>query len=214
MVAFSTDRFRIGPCPPPPRRLESFIDTDCKEHTMADLTTLTGTVATDPRHVTTNSGLDIVHFRLASPQRRYDRAKDTWVETETNWYTVTAFRQLATNIASSVLRGQRIVVSGRIRVRSWENGEKSGTTVEIEADAVGHDLSWGTSIYRKSVHSGAPSGDAVVQQEFASAGTAQPEFASAGTPQEFAAVGADSQESPGAADRQPAEREPGVLVPF
>jgi single-strand DNA-binding protein len=121
---------------------------------MPDLLTLTGIVATDPRHITTNSGLDITSFRLASGQRRFDRDQKRWVDAETNWYTVTAFRQLATNLVASIQRGQHVVVSGRLRIRAWENGDKSGTTIELEADAVGHDLSWGTSVYTKSVSSG------------------------------------------------------------
>jgi single-strand DNA-binding protein len=118
---------------------------------MPDLITLTGVVATPPRHITTNAGLDITSFRLASSQRRFDREQKRWVEAETNWYTVTAFRQLAANAAVSVERGQHVVVTGRLRVRAWENAEKSGTTVELEADAVGHDLSWGTSVHTRSV---------------------------------------------------------------
>jgi single-strand DNA-binding protein len=118
---------------------------------MPDLMTITGIVATTPRHIVTNSGLDITSFRLASGQRRFDRDLRKWVDAETNWYTVTAFRQLALNVAASATLGQRVLVSGRLRVRAWESGDKTGTTVELEADAVGHDLSWGTSVYTKSL---------------------------------------------------------------
>ncbi|MDO9397146.1 MAG: single-stranded DNA-binding protein [Herbiconiux sp.] len=133
---------------------------------MPDLLTLTGVVATPPRHITTNSGLEITSFRLASSQRRYDREHSRWVETETNWYTVSTFRQLAVNLATSVQLGQHVLVTGRLRVRAWENGEKSGTTVEVEADSVGHDLCWGTSAYTRSLvpgsGSGSPSGTASI----------------------------------------------------
>jgi single-strand DNA-binding protein len=123
---------------------------------MPDHLTLTGVVATAPRHITTNSGLDITSFRLASGQRRFDREQKRWVEAETNWYTVTCFRQLALNVVASIERGQHVVVTGRLRVRAWENGEKSGTTIELEAEAVGHDLSWGTSVYTKTFAAGSP----------------------------------------------------------
>ncbi|SDZ29431.1 single-stranded DNA-binding protein [Herbiconiux ginsengi] len=126
---------------------------------MPDHLTLTGVVATSPRHITTNSGLDITSFRLASGQRRFDREQKKWVDAETNWYTVTTFRQLALNVVGSVERGQHVVVTGRLRVRAWENGDKSGTTIELEAEAAGHDLSWGTSAYTKTVFAGS-SGDA------------------------------------------------------
>jgi single-strand DNA-binding protein len=46
-------------------------------------------------------------------------------------------------------KGERIVVSGRLKVRDWDNGERSGTSVEIEASAIGHDLTFGTSAFER-----------------------------------------------------------------
>jgi single-strand DNA-binding protein len=116
-----------------------------------DNISLTGVVATTPRHITTNEGLDITSFRLASSQRRYDKAHNSWVDVGTNWYTVTAFRQLAANMANSLSKGDRVVASGRLRIREWVNGEKHGMNIEVEAEAVGHDLSWGSSSFTKSL---------------------------------------------------------------
>lgn len=118
---------------------------------MTDTIFLTGLVATSPRHVTTSEGLAITSFRLASNQRRFDKALSRWVDGETNWFTVSAFRALAANTASSVVKGDRVVVTGRLRVRDWENTDRSGTNVEIEADSLGHDLTWGTSVYTRHV---------------------------------------------------------------
>ena len=120
---------------------------------MTDTITLTGLVATTPRHLVTSEGLPITSFRLASTQRRYDRGAQKWIDGETNWFTITAFRQLAINVVGSVNKGQRIVVSGKLRVRDWESGDRAGTTVEVDADALGHDLSWGTSVFTRSVAS-------------------------------------------------------------
>jgi single-strand DNA-binding protein len=120
---------------------------------MTDAITVTGLVATTPRHLVTSEGLPITSFRLASTQRRYDRGAQKWIDGETNWYTVTAFRQLAMNVVGSVNKGQRVVVCGKLRVRDWESGDRAGTTVEIDADALGHDLAWGTSVYTRSVSS-------------------------------------------------------------
>jgi len=137
---------------------------------MNDTITLIGIAATDPRTVTTTAGLDIASFRLASTPRRYDRSKDEWVDGDTNWYTITAFRVLAANVAACVSKGDRVVVTGRLRVRSWESGDKSGTTVEVDADTVGHDLRWGRSTYlRTSTAVAAPSGGAVQPAADASA---------------------------------------------
>lgn len=118
---------------------------------MTDTLTLTGLVATTPRHLVTGEGLPITSFRLASTQRRYDRGAAKWIDGETNWYTVTCFRQLAINVVGSIAKGQRIVVAGRLRVRDWESGDRAGTTVEIDADALGHDLAWGSAVFTRSV---------------------------------------------------------------
>ena len=117
---------------------------------MTDTISLTGLVATTPKHVVTSSGLTVSTFRFASTQRRYDRAEQKWVDGDTNWYTVTAFRQLAINVVASIQKGQRVIVSGRLRVRDWSTDDKHGTNVEIDADAVGHDLSWGTTAFTRS----------------------------------------------------------------
>jgi len=88
---------------------------------------------------------------LASSNRRFDRTAGKWVDGETNWYTITSFRQLAINCAGSVNKGDRILVQGVLRVRDWDNGERAGTSVELEAEAIGHDLTWGTSNFTRTV---------------------------------------------------------------
>lgn len=130
---------------------------------MTDTIALTGLVATTPRHIVTSEGLTITSFRLASNQRRFDRGQNTWVDGDTNWYTVTAFRQLGTHVATSIEKGQRVIVIGRVRIRDWESGEKSGTTIEIDAESIGHDLTWGRATFvrtvvAKSTADGEPSG--------------------------------------------------------
>jgi single-strand DNA-binding protein len=115
-----------------------------KEKIMSNNTiTLTGVVATEPRHLITADGLTISSFRLASTRRRFDSTEQKWTDGDTDWFTVTAYRQLATNSAESINKGDRILVRGAVRVREWESGETKGTTVEVEADALGHDLMWG-----------------------------------------------------------------------
>ncbi|WAB80856.1 single-stranded DNA-binding protein [Microcella daejeonensis] len=118
---------------------------------MSDTITLTGLVATSPRHIVTTEGLAITSFRLASNQRRFDRTEGKWLDGDTNWYTVTAFRQLGTHVASSVQKGDRVLVTGRVRIRDWTSEEKSGTSIEIDAEAIGHDLTWGRATFTLSV---------------------------------------------------------------
>ena len=116
---------------------------------MSDTITLRGLVATSPRHITTESGLEVTSFRLASTTRKLDAETGVWVDSDVNWFTVSSFRQLAGNVAQSIAKGERVVVSGRLKVRDWDNGERSGTSVEVEASAIGHDLTFGTSTFKR-----------------------------------------------------------------
>lgn len=118
---------------------------------MSEKITIQGLVATTPRHLITQDGLPITSFRLACSYRRFDRGTMTWVDGETNWYTITAFKTLAINTAGSINKGDRIIVTGDLRVRDWDNGERAGTSVEVEATSIGHDLSWGTTTFTRNV---------------------------------------------------------------
>ncbi len=117
---------------------------------MTDIITVTGLVGTPPRHSVGASGVSFTSFRLASTYRRFDREKNKWVDLETNWFSVTAFRSLADNVAESLHQGDRVLVTGRLRIAPWDNGEKKGTNVEIIADAIGPDLLWGSAQYTRT----------------------------------------------------------------
>jgi len=119
---------------------------------MSDSFSVTGLVATTPRHLVTQDGLPITSFRLAASTKKFDKQANRWTEGETNWFTVTSFRQLAINSATSVSKGDRVVVMGKLRVRDWDNGERAGTSVEIEAETLGHDLVWGSSTFVRTVN--------------------------------------------------------------
>jgi single-strand DNA-binding protein len=113
---------------------------------------VTGLVATTPRHLVTADGLPITSFRLASGVSRWDNTKGEWTTAETNWFTITSFKTIAVNTAVSISKGDRVFVSGVLRVRDWDNGERAGTSVEIEADTLGPDLTWGQCNFTRTVH--------------------------------------------------------------
>ncbi|REJ04734.1 single-stranded DNA-binding protein [Microbacterium bovistercoris] len=123
---------------------------------MSDTVTILGNVASDPLRNTTGRGDAVIRFRLASPHRWLDRSTGAWVDGETNWYDVSAFRQLAENVRSSLHSGDPVIVTGRLKVRKWEANGKSGTSVEIEADAIGHNLRHGASAFVKPHRAQAP----------------------------------------------------------
>lgn len=117
---------------------------------MQDIVTIVGNVATDPTQGRTAGGVPVTNFRLASSHRRFDDASQTWVEVATNWYSVAAFRGLAENVKASLRAGDSVIVVGRLKIRAWENNGKQGTSIDIDADAIGHDLKWGTANYRRT----------------------------------------------------------------
>lgn len=131
-----------------------------------DTTSVTGIIATTPRHVVTDEGLAITSFRLASSQRRFDTGQQQWVDADTNWYTVVAFRQLAHNAQESLHKGDRVVARGKLKVRNWQTDDNSGTAVEIEADSLGHDLLWGTTQFERTSPKADSAGEAEDEEPF------------------------------------------------
>ncbi|MGJ5590182.1 single-stranded DNA-binding protein [Micrococcus lylae] len=118
---------------------------------MQDTITLRGRIATDPAERTTPNGVTVVNFRMATTERRFDRAAGHWADAHTNWYNVAVFGRQATNVLQSTKKGNPLVVVGRQRIRDWSTEERSGTSVDIVADAVGLDLNFGTCAYNKTV---------------------------------------------------------------
>ena len=185
---------------------------------MIDSITLTGIVATDPRHIVTSDGLAITTFRLASGQRRFDRTTNSWIDTDTNWYTVSTFRLLARNVARSVQKGQHVMLTGKLRQREWASGERSGTSVEVAADSLGHDLNWYmTTAIRTGMTSQAPSNSAPSDAGGSTAGETVGATSDAlrGFSTELGAVDAASEVGPavGAGDVEGDDPEPARMLP-
>lgn len=166
---------------------------------MSDTILIRGFTASDPALSTLPNGVAVVNFRLASTPRWQD-ATGTWKEGTTNWYTVKAYRRLAQNIATSIEKGQPLVVSGRQRISRWnrEDGTQ-GTTVEVDALGIGHDLNYGTSTFARTV-----------EKRTVNEGSLQ--GAPQGAPQQYAPQYAPPQEAPQYAPQQNAEA-PGVTAP-
>lgn len=110
--------------------------------------TIVGIVATEVTYGETGSGVPMAKFRLGCTERRYDRQRECWADGETQWLTVTAWRGLAVNLIGSLAKGDPVLVSGRLRLREWIDGEVKRTGAEIDARSVGHDLTRGTSAFR------------------------------------------------------------------
>lgn len=89
---------------------------------------------------------EVATFRLGCTPRYYNRRIEQWVDAPTQWYTVSAWRGMARNVAGSLVKGDGVTVVGRLNVSSWTAQDGSErTTLEIEAITVGHDLRLGTT---------------------------------------------------------------------
>ncbi|WP_307126997.1 single-stranded DNA-binding protein [Streptomyces sp. B1I3] len=110
--------------------------------------TLVGNAATPVDFRETATG-PTARFRMAVTPRRWDREKQLWADGRTSFYTVWAWRTLAANLAGSVSVGEPLVVHGRLKVREEERDGAWKTFVDIEATAVGHDLTKGTAAFRR-----------------------------------------------------------------
>lgn len=110
--------------------------------------TIIGNVASEVRCATTDGGVAVASFRVASTPRRY--GPSGWTDGQTSYVTVKCWRGLADNVQKALKKGEPVIVHGRQTVRQWERDERSGTSVDIDADAVGHDLRWGTTAFTKT----------------------------------------------------------------
>ncbi len=111
-------------------------------------TTVVGFVGTDVDYHQGNGTAARATFRLASTPRYFDSTQGAWREQETVWFSVKVWRGLASNVASSIRKGEPVIVYGRVRNHSWrDEHDEERSRQELEAVAVGHDLTRGTSAY-------------------------------------------------------------------
>jgi single-strand DNA-binding protein len=120
--------------------------------------TLIGNLVDSPKLRKTKNGHFVASFRVASTPRRFDREQGGWVDGKTLFVTVTCWRSLGENVAQSLRKGQPVVVFGRYIQREWEQDEALKTAYELEAIAVGHDLTRGVTAFEKMFRSALTTG--------------------------------------------------------
>lgn len=103
--------------------------------------TIIGNLTADPEMRYTPQGLPVARFTVASTPRTFDRQANEWKDGDSLFLACNAWRQLAENAAESLQRGMRVIVTGRLKQRSYETKEGEKRTVyEIEVDEVGPSL--------------------------------------------------------------------------
>ena len=142
---------------------------------MAGDTTLTivGNLVEDPQLRYTPTGNAVANFRIASTPRAFDKASNEWRDGDSLFLTCNVWRQAAENVAESLQRGMRVIVTGRLRQRSFETKEGEKRTVyEIEVDDCGPSLKNASAKVAKSdrSHGGGGTSQAPAADPWASGG--------------------------------------------
>ena len=121
--------------------------------------TVIGNLTADPELRFTPSGAAVANFTVASTPRMFDRQTNEWKDGEALFLRCNIWREAAENVAESLTRGSRVIVSGRLKQRSFETreGEKR-TVVELEVDEIGPSLKYATAKVNKASRSGGGGG--------------------------------------------------------
>ena len=124
---------------------------------MAGETTITviGNLTNDPELRFTPSGSAVANFTIASTPRTFDRQSNEWKDGETLFLRASVWREAAENVAESLTKGMRVIVSGRLKSRSYETkeGEKR-TVIELEVDEIGPSLRYANAKVNRTQRSG------------------------------------------------------------
>ena len=121
--------------------------------------TVIGNLTADPELRFTPSGAAVANFTVASTPRTFDRQSNEWKDGEALFLNCSVWRQAAENAAESLQRGMRVIVSGRLKARSYETREGEKRTVfEIDVDEVGPSLRYATAKVTKTTRSGGGQG--------------------------------------------------------
>ena len=142
--------------------------------------TLIGNLTDDPELRFTPSGYAVANFTVASTPRNYDKATNTWKDGETLFLRCSIWREAAESVAESLSKGTRVIVSGRLKQRSYDTKEGEKRTVfELEVDEIGPSLRYATAKVTRTQRQGgaatggfsASSGDVVNEDPWAAAST-------------------------------------------
>ena len=121
--------------------------------------TLAGNLVDDPELRFTPAGQPVANFRVASTPRYNDNSTGEWKDGDSLFLTCTVWRQAAENVAESLTRGMRVIVTGRLKQRSYETREAEKRTVyELEVDEVGPSLRNASAKVAKVARTGAGNG--------------------------------------------------------
>ena len=112
------------------------------------IVTVVGNVVDSPRRVSLEHGA-VTNFRMASTARRYDSARQEFVDAGTLWVDVECWNGLSSNVSGSVSKGDPVIVQGALTTHSWETENGRRSTPRIRAFAVGPNLARGMAVFKR-----------------------------------------------------------------
>lgn len=115
--------------------------------------TLRGYVTAEPKFWQNSpTSSPVAEIRVGSTPRRLNRATGEWQDGDTSYFTVKCWRRLAVNVASCLRKGDMVIIRGKVITRTWlDDQQRRRMQMQVEADSVGHDLSFGWSHFNRGV---------------------------------------------------------------
>jgi len=122
------------------------------------LVTIVGNLVEDPSLRFISSGAAVVNFTIASTPRSFDKQSNEWKDGTTLFMRCSLWREAAENVAESLTKGMRVIVTGRLVSRSWDQDGTKRTVMEMQVDEVGPSLKYATAQVTRKEKSGNSSG--------------------------------------------------------
>jgi single-strand DNA-binding protein len=134
--------------------------------------TVVGNLTADPELRYTQNGLPVVNFTIASTPRSFDRAANEWKDGEALFMRASCWRELAEHVAGSLSKGMRVIATGRLKQRTYQDREgQNRTAIELEVDEIGPSLRYATAQVVRAAGNGGAAKPAAQSDQWA---TAQP----------------------------------------
>ncbi|MDD7963325.1 single-stranded DNA-binding protein [Microbacterium thalli] len=128
--------------------------------------TVVGNLTADPELRYTQGGLPVVNFTIASTPRTFDRQANEWKDGETLFLRASAWRDFAEHIAGTLTKGMRVVATGRLRQRNYQDREgQTRTAIELEIDEIGPSLRYATAQVTRAAAGGTAAQPAASQRQ-------------------------------------------------
>ena len=128
--------------------------------------TVVGNLTADPELRYTQNGLPVANFTIASTPRNFDRASGEWKDGEALFLRASVWREFAEHVAGSLTKGSRVIATGRLKQRSYQDREGNNrTSIELEVDEIGPSLRYATAQVTRAASSGGAGGGGGQRQQ-------------------------------------------------